>query len=77
MHVSVSLVNGESRVLGRCNVDFFFFFLASAITGLWMSLLKMKVFSQGDISRVKIRGSEFEKHIPQVLTSLNRVHGFL
>lgn len=42
-----------------------------------MSLLKMKVFSQGDISRAKIRGSEFEKHVPQVLTSLNRVHGFL
>lgn len=50
MHVSISLANGESRVMGRCNVDFFFFFV-SAITGLWMSLLKMKVFNmKGDIA---------------------------
>lgn len=29
------------------------------------------------IARAKIRGSEFGKHIPQVLTSLNSVRGFL
>lgn len=79
MHVSISLANGESRVMGRCNVDFFFFCQCSH-RAVDEPVKDEGVQHEGrysHIARAKIGGSEFGKHIPQVLTSLNSVRGFL